>query len=62
VSVVNSGFDPIRASGDLEIEIGEYLLELLDKGEIKDPILVEQLMWYKAYNVLYDLEMIMIGD
>ena len=48
--------DPIRALGDLEFEIGRYLLKLLDKGEIKDPILAEKLMWYKAYNVLYDLE------
>jgi len=48
--------DPIRALGDLEFEIGGYLLKLLDKGEIKDPILVEKLMWYKAYNAIHDIE------
>ena len=31
-------------------------ITLLDQGKIKDPILVEKLMWYKAYNVLNDLE------
>jgi len=31
-------------------------LEKLPQGKIKDPILVEKLMWYKAYNAIYDLE------
>ena len=48
--------DPIRALGDLEFEIGTYLIEQLDQDKIKDPILKEKLMWYKAYSVLFDME------
>jgi len=35
--------DPSRQLGDIEFEVGAYLLKQLDKGEIKDPILVEDL-------------------
>ena len=56
IMAVNSGLDPSRQLGDIEFEIGAYLLKLLDQGKIKDPLLVEKLMWYKAYNALHDLE------
>lgn len=56
IMAVNSGLDPIRQLGDIEFDIGRYLLKLLDKGKINDPTLVEKLMWYKAYNALNDIE------
>ena len=48
--------NPARASSNLEFEIGTYLLKELDRGKIKDPNLREMLMWYKAYNALFDIE------
>ena len=51
--------DPATCAGDVEYEIGSYLLEKLDHVYIEDEELREMLHWLKAYRSMFDFE---IGD
>ena len=55
LEAVNHGC-PASNANDVEYEIGLYLLDKLEKGEIDDPILIEKLLWLKAYLILFDIE------